>query len=241
MNAISTRIVNQDPNLISYAQKAIVNASLSQASTRVTIERTKNIVERLPALTGVAPENEDVNIVEGIFHGIPEFEEQFIRKYRQKLNVMLIRMTHDPSRAEDLTHDSLMLVLQKLRTQGINEPCKLAGYVFSTARYVYLAWLRRKDNQVELRDGMDDVISEGCEPEQACIFSEDIINLQRSIKNLSVGRDREILSRRYLQDQTKDEICDAMYFSTDHYNRVISRARFRLKKEYQVPSAMQGS
>lgn len=173
---------------------------------------------------------DDVNLAKGISQGNPRLEELFVRKYRQKLVLMLIRLTKDAARAEDLTHEALILVLQKLRSNSLNEPEKLCAYAYSTARYVYFGWLRKHDNQVELRDAMDDFPCIRREPEEEYITNENISNLRRSIGSLSVERDREILSRRYFRNQTKVEICDALYLSPTHYNRVISRARTRLKE-----------
>ena len=90
--------------------------------------------------------------------------------------------------------------------------------------------IRHVDNRVELRDCMDDFIGVVPEPEHEYILQEDTIYLQRLIDMLPIERDREILLRHYLQDQSKFDICDELSLSGENYDRVISRARIRLIK-----------
>ena len=176
----------------------------------------------------------EAQLVAGIVDGQRKFEEQFVQKYRPIIFSQLRRLLSDECRAEDLTHDTLILVLQKLRRESIREPEKLTSYLLSTARFVFYGWLRRMDNQVELRATMDD------RTEGHLSLSETLINeceqkqLVLALNQLGVDRDREILSRRYLVEQTKSEICEAMQLTAVHYDRVISRARQRLHAQLQV-------
>ena len=47
---------------------------------------------------------------------------------------------------------------------------------------------------------------------------------------MPVKRDREILTRFYVEDQDKDEICTALNLDSLHFNRVLFRARKRFRK-----------
>lgn len=226
MSAISTEVAN---NQITSLTTNVLEPNCDIRYSPITSKADNRQRKCLPQEPAQSPvENEDVNFVRKIPRGNPLLEERFIRKYRPKLNLMLLRLTRDPSRAEDLTHDALILVLQRLRTDGINEPEKLSAYTYSTAKFIYFGWLRKMDNQVELRDCMDDFVGVVPEPEQDNILREDRNYLQRLVDNLPVERDREILSRRYLQDQSKSDICDDLFLSGENYDRVISRARNRL-------------
>lgn len=133
------------------------------------------------------------------------------------------------NRAEDLTHEALIIVLKKMRSNMIKDPKKLTSYMFQTARFCYFGWLRRVDNQVELGQQYDDI--------PGALLDADVEQLNRqrdeilhdSIDSLAVERDREILMRHYVHDQNKLEICDALLLTVESYDRVISRARLRLK------------
>ena len=173
---------------------------------------------------------DEVDLVSEIAAGKRRSEERLVRKYRPQLVCMLIKLTQDPHRAEDIAQETLIVVIEKLRNGAIRKPDLLTSFIYSTARYIYYGWLRKLDNQVELREGMDDVISPETEPETAIQGYEDLAVVHELIGQLPVQRDREVLSRHYIYDQTKPEICEALELSLNHYDRVISRARSRLKR-----------
>ncbi len=175
--------------------------------------------------------SEEAQLASDISTGSSISEERLIEKYRSGLVLMLTRLTQDPYRAEDLAHDALILVINKLREDQINQPHKLTLYVYSTARYMYFGWLRKMDNQVELREALDDIASATPSVDHELLSDEQHDHLSGSINKLTVERDRQILSRFYLYEQTKPEICDALRLSVDHYDRVISRARNRLRAQ----------
>ena len=163
------------------------------------------------------------------FTGSTISEEQLVSTFRPGLNRMLSRITGDDARAEDLTHETLMLVLQKLRGEGLREPDKLASFVYQTAKYLHLGWYRKRSNQEVLWGQVEYHVDNGMGIEQTLIMQEQCKILKNLIDGLSLERDRQILTRFYMHEQTKDEICDALHLNRDHFDRVISRARKRLK------------
>ena len=170
------------------------------------------------------------SLAAGIASGDEELEEQLIKRYRTRVLAILEKLTGDSSRAEDLAHETLIIILNRLRHEGINEPHHLSSYIYRTAKYVYLGWLRRADNRVELRGCLDDFECGDSEPENQYIHKERKEYLYQSIVALKINRDRDILLRRYIAEQSKDEICDVHALSTQHFDRVIFRARNRLKQ-----------
>ncbi len=173
---------------------------------------------------------DDKMLAEGVHSGSRQCEELLVRKFREGVKAALLRNLSDTARAEDLAHETLVIVLKKLRSEGISDPEHLTAYVYKTARYVHIGWLRRKDNQVELRDCMDDCTVAGNAMEDQLVAQEQHRQLRDSIHRLPVARDKDILQRHYLLDQSKDEICAEYALSVNHYDRVISRARNRLRE-----------
>jgi RNA polymerase sigma factor (sigma-70 family) len=54
--------------------------------------------------------------------------------------------------------------------------------------------------------------------------------LREAIQSLTVPRDRELLTRRYLVDQDREEICEALGLEQRQFNKAASRARSRPRK-----------
>lgn len=49
------------------------------------------------------------------------------------------------------------------------------------------------------------------------------------LDQLSIPRDRELLRRFYLQDEDKEAICSDLGLSAQHFDRVLYRARQRMR------------
>jgi RNA polymerase sigma factor (sigma-70 family) len=179
---------------------------------------------------------DDATLATAIYQGTPGYEERLFRKFSHSLVSFMMKYTGELSRAEDLSQETLLIVIKKLRSDGINDPERLSAYIYATAKYVYIGWLRKKDNQVELFEDMDQMVNQCNEVEYAYMQEESVQQVQRSIQCLSVERDKDILQRHYLLEQSKDEICAALTLSVPHYDRVISRARGRLRDSLSAAS-----
>jgi RNA polymerase sigma-70 factor (ECF subfamily) len=168
-------------------------------------------------------------LIEAIHKGDAEAETAFCEKYRRGLLLMLQQRTGDRARAEDIAQETLLTVLLKLRNGGIDEPSALNRYVQQTAKYTFIGWLRKSDNKAELRESVDDIEHE--DPSAVDIIWQQRRRQQvrEAIKQLKVPRDRELLFRYYVKEQSKPYICDALELSPAHFDRVINRARNRFK------------
>ena len=161
----------------------------------------------------------------------PEIDiDQVVVKYRHRLVGMLTKLTKDPDRAEDLAHETLIIVFRRIKEGSIREPDKLSAFIFSTARYLHIGWLRRQVNNMEMMGTMEDFECNNQRQEDLIESNQHTQLIQQSLDELRKPRDKDILTRRYLADQPKDEVCEALLLTSAHYDRVISRARRRLKE-----------
>lgn len=169
-------------------------------------------------------------IVESIKVGDPLFEELFVRKYRQPIVTWLRNLVQDGHRAEDLAHDALIIVLRNIRDDRIKEPEHLSSYLYQTAKFCYYAWLRKSENQVRLEENLDGVAYElaGIEAAEISVRSQQAV--RDSLNSVKLRRDRDVLLRQYVYDQSASEICEALSMAPENYHRVISRARLRFKE-----------
>ena len=93
--------------------------------------------------------SEEAELVRGIGEGDRSCESRFVEKFRDKVVQVLTVYIKDPVRAEDFTHDALMVVIRRMRDGDIANPSSLASYTFSTAKFMYLGSLRRMDSQLD--------------------------------------------------------------------------------------------
>ncbi len=172
-------------------------------------------------------------IVANIRRGDRPMEAVFFQRYYAGVKRHLARYIHNTSHAEDIAHDALLTVLLRLRNKSIEQPQFLDRFVYQTAKFSYYSWLRRPANQ----PGLFEPLAEHQDPmdtEQQFLRAEQRRLLLVLIGTLRVERDREILRRAYIHDETKLATCEALALTTSHFDRIIFRARERLKHRLEL-------
>lgn len=159
-----------------------------------------------------------------------EIEKDLVTTYRNQLVSIMTGVTNNKSLAEDITHDALVAVINKLRSNDIDNIEFLGPYLRKTAYYMYISSLRKSSNKTEAEGNLD--LYQSDQPyldahlEQARLVE----TIHLLIQELPVERDKQILQRKYIDDEAKPSICDSLNLSLEHFDRVIGRARQRLKR-----------
>ena len=146
------------------------------------------------------------------------------------LRALILRRVRDPELAADILQDAAVTTLEKLQAGAIAHPDGVGGYMYRVALN-HLRNHRRKDRgQLSSADGLDDLADDDGDPEWHRIGRVQWAQLARRVlAELPTARDREILVRFYLQDESKADICAALALSSQHFNRVVFRARNRFR------------
>jgi RNA polymerase sigma factor (sigma-70 family) len=130
---------------------------------------------------------------------------------------------------EDTLHDTFLAVTQAIRRGELREPERLMGFVWTVVRRHLAMQIERAVNlrrqRVDL-DGAALVLDRGLDPELTAIGRQRQMMAYRLLNEVPV-RDREILVRFYLQEQTQDEICDQMGLTETQFRLLKSRAKAR--------------
>jgi RNA polymerase sigma-70 factor, ECF subfamily len=147
------------------------------------------------------------------------------------LRALILRRVRDPEVAADILQDAAVTTLEKLRSGQISHPENMGGYLYRVALN-HLRNHRRKDRTAvsdslgldELPDAEADTDWENIGRPQWAAAA------RRTLDEMPVARDREVLRRFYLGDEDKDQICRELQLSEEHFNRVIFRARNRFRE-----------
>lgn len=170
------------------------------------------------------------DLVSRIQQGDMLAEKHMIQRYQRGLMYALRRKANgDTAIADDICQETWRIVIEKVRDGSVRQPDKLAAFILQTGNNQMIMHFRRNassknNNEIEQTDDENTGPSNNYERERKGKL------VRRVLQELATDRDREILTRYYLQEQDKGEICLALELSDLHFNRVLFRAKQRLKK-----------
>ncbi|MGA3186122.1 MAG: sigma-70 family RNA polymerase sigma factor [Bryobacteraceae bacterium] len=134
-----------------------------------------------------------------------------------------------PQELDDKVHDTFVVVVQAIRRGELREPSRLMGFVRTIVRRQVAAHIDKvvhsRRDQTDLESTVRLAAPEG-NPEEKAMFSQRTELINRVLDELS-GRDREILTRFYLSEQSQDQICSEMALSDTQFRLLKSRAKAR--------------
>jgi RNA polymerase sigma-70 factor, ECF subfamily len=158
-----------------------------------------------------------------------EYLEAVYRDYAG-LRALILRRVRDPELAADILQDAAVTTLEKLRDGEIAHPDGVGGYLYRVALN-HLRNFRRKDRtQLSSSEALEELADGDGDPQWIRVGRAQWAQLaRRTLEELPTARDREILARFYLLDEGKAEICASLQLSTQHFNRVVFRARNRFR------------
>jgi RNA polymerase sigma-70 factor (ECF subfamily) len=136
--------------------------------------------------------------------------------------------------AEDLTQETLQIVVERVRARTIDDPRKVFAFAAATARNLALNAARKMLRQQTVFDSdLVDEIAQNLEMEQNELSDADDRHLAQAVMTLldelPTARDRQVLIRFYLDGADKQTLCRELGLSPKHFDRVLMRARGRLR------------
>lgn len=177
-----------------------------------------------------------VELAHRIVSGDPAAEAELVSRFSRALTFLLRQLTRDDTVAEDLYQETFRLVIEKVRRGELREPAKLPGFVSSMARNLFLGSARRGGRRQKWH-GDPEATETAPDPAPGqlakLLAQERAATVRHVLAELKNDRDREILSRYYIADEPKEDICRDLELSDLHFNRVLFRARQRYRELFE--------
>jgi len=170
----------------------------------------------------------DLSLVEAVAERTGLQNQLYVRYRRPLLQVFLHRRIARDA-AEDLLQRTFLQAIKKIRTEGLDDPSNLGGYLYRTACKLATAYWRgelsrRHDSDGELLSNLrDDALS----LEESLDHDLRARVVRELMRKLSVARDREVLERFYLKEESRIAIRESMNLTELQFNQVLWRARQR--------------
>ncbi len=170
-----------------------------------------------------------VDLVHAIRKGNADAESALIQRYERGLHFLVRHHTNDHALAEDVVQETFIVVIQRLRTSGLDEPAKLSPFLHQTARNIMIGQLRKIARRRTNPDTeqVESTVGSLEDQHSAAVREQDALIIRQLLAELKCDRDRQILKRFYLLEEEKADICADLELSDVHFNRVLYRARQR--------------
>lgn len=170
-------------------------------------------------------------LLKSISSGNRKAEHQLIERYSKSLYFILYKRVQDPDLTADLLQDTFIIVLEKARNAEISNPSALGAFVRQVGINLYIAYCRKRKRQAtEATDEID--LKHACQNTELLhlVHSRKLLNItEQCISQLSQTRDRTILIDYFVYEKPKSTICNELNITVAQFDRVLHRARVRLK------------
>ena len=175
------------------------------------------------------------SIVSRISRGDKLAEQELVTTYYRGLMFILNRQTQNQALSQDLAQDTFIVVIQKARDNAITNPAALSAFIRQIGINLLIGH-KRKETRRDTH-GVDNIEihapTDNMEISQA-LHSDKLLQVTTQLLNeLKVQRDKEILQSYFIYDKNKQQICQDLDLSAEHFDRVLFRARQRLKQLIQ--------
>ena len=168
------------------------------------------------------------SLVERIRSGEPSGMEELYTVFSKGIRFYLCRHL-GPQDLDDKVHDIFLIITNSIRNGDLREPERLMGYVRTIVRRQVAAHInsmvRARRNQADLDFGT--ALTDYRPNPERRIIEEQNLNLAMRILSSLHKREREVLMRFYLREQTPEQICRDMNLSQTQFRLVKSRAKAR--------------
>lgn len=187
-----------------------------------------------------APGSDLADLVRRIQADDPVAESELVTRFSRGLLLMLRRLVQNPALADDLHQETFALVLAKIRRGEVREPEKLSGFLRSTARNLFIADRRKEARYSSLDGGREEderpspeLADRGPVPLDRVLADEEARQVRRLLDELRFERDRQLLLRFYVSDDSKEKICADLEIEPERFHQVLFRARERLRELWE--------
>ncbi len=135
-----------------------------------------------------------------------------------------------PEELDDKVHDCFVIVAQAIQNGDLREPERLMGYVRTVVKRQIAASIdnavQQRRNRVDFEESMFSMSDWRENPERS-VMARQRAELARRVLNGVSRRDRDILNRFYVLEQSQEQICADMGLSYNQFRLLKSRAKAR--------------
>ena len=181
-----------------------------------------------PEIPGEEAAAEWTELVESIRAGNQDAMSRLYSTFGRGVRYYLSRQL-GAQEIEDKVHDTFLVVLGAIQRGELREPERLMGFVRTVVRRLVATHIDRlveeRRERTDLEDGYA-MADERADPEKDAEQRQRVEIMEQVLHTIS-RRDREILTRFYLYEQSQEQICREMGLNDTQFRLLKSRAKQR--------------
>lgn len=130
---------------------------------------------------------------------------------------------------DDRVHDTFLIIVRAIQSGGLREPERLMGFVRTIVRRQVASYIEESVNSRREHADLEvggRVADHRHDPEQRLMREQRVQLMLQVLRSIS-PRDREILTRFYIYEQTQEQICKEMGLTETQFRLLKSRAKAR--------------
>jgi RNA polymerase sigma-70 factor, ECF subfamily len=169
------------------------------------------------------------SLVSRIHDSDPAAMEELYAIFAKGIRYFLLRNL-GPEDLDDKVHDCFVIVTQAIQNGDLREPERLMGYVRTVVKRQIAGSIdvavHQRRTRVEFDDSLFSVSDWRDNPEHT-VLARQRADIARKVLEGVSRRDREILNRFYVLEQSQEQICGEMGLSYNQFRLLKSRAKAR--------------
>ena len=169
-------------------------------------------------------------VVENVRNGHPEGLHQLYNVFRILSGSLRRQLGY--YEFEDRIHDMFIVVAEAIRDGKLREAGALPSYIYGVARLSLCSNIGVRTRRERLSGSLRHWVAlrtHAQNPEDRLVEHERS-QIMRELLGTLGEREREILTRFYLHEQTKEQICEEMRLTDTQFRLTKSRAKQRLSR-----------
>jgi RNA polymerase sigma-70 factor (ECF subfamily) len=175
-------------------------------------------------------------------------EAELYDVFAKGLKLIICRRLGYGPEAEDTFQDVMLIVLGNIRAGRLQDPRCVAGYVHAVMR-IHIAHVIEERSHLRKQQSLSgDIASrlrDGRTNAEEDSLTAERLTIARKVLASLCNRDREILSRFYLDEETEEQICADMSLNGTQFRLLKSRAKAKFteigKRSLKFPRLLQRS
>ncbi len=176
-------------------------------------------------------ESELAEMIRGIIAGDTRAEEEMVLRYRAGILLIIRGIVPNQEAVEDISQETFRLTLKKVRRGDVRDSERFPGFICGVARNLALEHIRGMQRRISERNAAAEQISSSVQNQFEQLLRTERADVIREVINeLRLERDRELLSRYYIGEQDKEQICAELGLTSGQFTRVLLRALNRYKE-----------